>query len=94
MIRCCAAAGVPRFRDGAFEVGPNWTSLPFTDEARQWLKKYSPRFVRIHPDDVGKLAAVATAAVAELGAPAVPVDDVDDQGGDAAPRAPGRRPRR
>lgn len=54
------ANGIPGFQSDGLVVGPAWVGVDLgalAPPARAALIKYSGRFVRVHPDDVGQLAA-------------------------------------
>ncbi|MGE0547609.1 MAG: hypothetical protein AB7O24_04295 [Kofleriaceae bacterium] len=63
-VRICALS-VPLFSHAGLQVGERWmevTSLPTA--ARDALRDYHGRFVRVHPDDRAKLAEIGLTFVA------------------------------
>lgn len=83
-VRVCTI-GVPAFRHDGLVVGKGWTALELEElapAARAALVEYAGRFVQIHPDDVGELAAIGLGVVGgklvEVAKVEPPVDDGDD----------------
>lgn len=64
MVRAAAKPGLSagRFRHGPVAVGAGWTQLDLTDPAvRAVLLRFVGSHIRLHPSDVGGLAAAGLA---------------------------------
>lgn len=55
-LRVCTLDDIPAFRHGGLVVGPRWAPLEkLKPAARDALRDFHGRFVRIHPEDIDQL---------------------------------------